>query len=440
MLLPFIIASVASEAVFGVSTVPTRFDYKQTFKYPYYTLHPNINYFNKSGDVMFTTEVVRIVPSLSHKMGAMWCETPNPHKEWMVEFSFSVYGRGTAGGDGFVFWYTKDKKPPVIYPDFYGHSAKFHGLAIVFDTSDVAKNRYLILTRFNPFIYALENKGHMDKADFQNYQSPDVNIGSCFRDYRNSPVPAWAKVTYLKGLELDVRQGGKGYTKCFETNIHLPTDASSGSRAPDDHDIHSFETYELNPEKREHKMRPHEQEDIAAGHEFKMQKEYEQKIKKIEEEVEKAQKIAELHEEFGINPQSVQQIEENQFHILEALNLIQDKLEIPHDSITPEHQNSFEQRITDKVEMLHGKIQLMQRDLALIHESTKRLTQQSESLLNSLHIKVEDAKTLLKEGKESGSTLGRALMFFASLAGLGVLIIGYSFYARGKDAGQKKFV
>lgn len=65
MLLPFIIASVASEAVFGVSTVPTRFDYKQTFKYPYYTLHPNINYFNKSGDVMFTTEVVRIVPSLS---------------------------------------------------------------------------------------------------------------------------------------------------------------------------------------------------------------------------------------------------------------------------------------------------------------------------------------------------------------------------------------
>lgn len=107
------------------------------------------------------------------------------------------------------------------------------------------------------------------------------------------------------------------------------------------------------------------------------------------------------------------------------MNLIQDRLEIPHDSITPEHQNSFEQRITDKVEMLHGKIQLMQRDLALIHESTKRLTQQSESLLNSLHIKVEDAKTLLKEGKESGSTLGRALMFFACLAGLGVLIIGY---------------
>ncbi|KAJ3274061.1 hypothetical protein HDV01_003554 [Terramyces sp. JEL0728] len=395
MLLPFIIASVSSEVAFGVSSVPTRFDYKQTFKYPYYTLHPNINYFNKSGDVMFTTDVVRIVPSLSHKMGAMWCETPNPHKEWMVEFSFSVYGRG----------------------------------------------------KFNPFIYALENKGHMDKADFQNYQSPDVNLGSCFRDYRNSPVPAWAKLTYLKGvltLELDVRQGGKGYTKCLEANIHLPTNyhfgisASSGGRAPDDHDIHSFETYELNPEKREHKLRPHEKEDIAAGHEFKMQKEYEQKIKKIEEEVEKAQKIAELHEEFG--PQSVQQIEENQFHILEALNLIQDKLAIPHDSITTEHQDSFEQRITDKVEMLHGKIQLMQRDLALIHESTKRLTQQSESLLNSLHIKVEDTKTLLREGNDSGSTLGRALMFFASLAGLGVLIIGYSFYARGKDAGQKKFV
>jgi hypothetical protein len=75
---------------------------------------------------------------MAYQSGSLWCETPNPHKEWMVEMSFSVYGRTAAGGEGFVFWYTEDQTPPKVTPDFYGHSSVFKGLAVVFDTSDTA--------------------------------------------------------------------------------------------------------------------------------------------------------------------------------------------------------------------------------------------------------------------------------------------------------------
>jgi hypothetical protein len=77
---------------------------------------------------------------MPYKHGLVWCETQNPHKEWMVEWSFSTYGRTVAGGEGLVFWYTENPKPPTTIPDFYGQSGTFTGLAIVFDTSDVSLN------------------------------------------------------------------------------------------------------------------------------------------------------------------------------------------------------------------------------------------------------------------------------------------------------------
>lgn len=67
-----------------------------------------------------------------------------------------------------------------------------------------------------------------------------------------------------------------GYTNCFKTPINLPVDyhfgisAATSSSATDDHDIHSFETYELRPGPKQVHLRPHEQEDKNAGKEFKM--------------------------------------------------------------------------------------------------------------------------------------------------------------------------
>ena len=113
--------------------------------------------------------LVRLSPAMDYKRGSLWSVKPNPHKEWMVEFSFSVYGRHALGGEGFALFYTKELGDySTLKPDFYGRSSSFQGVAIVFDASDAANNR------FNPFIYAIE--------------------------YRNAPSPVFGKLIYKDNI------------------------------------------------------------------------------------------------------------------------------------------------------------------------------------------------------------------------------------------------
>lgn len=188
-----------------------------------------------------------------------------------------------------MFWYTKETNNTSSKPDFYGRSSKFHGLAIVFDQADVKNNRY------NPYVYAIENDGKKSAQDFIDYGSSSVHLGACYREIRNTPSPVFVKVRYVGGvlkLDVDIRQGGRGYLNCFEAPVHLPTgyyfgvSASTGDEAADDHDIHSFETYELNPAPKEAApLRPHEKEDIESGHKFEFDDDWVEKINKVEHNV-----------------------------------------------------------------------------------------------------------------------------------------------------------
>ncbi|KAJ2998681.1 hypothetical protein HDV02_004212 [Globomyces sp. JEL0801] len=312
--------------------------------------------------VLLNKNLVRLVSSLGGQKGSVFCDTENPHQNWMVEFDFSVYGRSSSGGEGFVFWYVKDTKPDKL--DFYGHSSRFEGLALVFDTSDVQNNRY------NPFIYGLTNNGRKDITDFRDYHSPNVNIGSCFRQYRNTGSPVYVKILYKDKklrVDVDIHENGAKYVTCFETIADLPTgyhfglSGKSDDRAPDDHSFYSFEAYELDPKpKKDNPSRPHEKEDIAAGNEFKMTDKLRQKIIETEKEIMKDYVAKEEPiEEPQLTAQTVRQLEENQFHIIEALNLIQDKLErdlvqpeVNLDALTPDDQNAFENRLNEELKVL----------------------------------------------------------------------------------------
>lgn len=320
---------------------------------------PEIPYFNKSGEVMITNNLVRVAPSLHNKLGLIWCETPNPHREWMVEFSFQVYGRGASGGEGLVIWYAKDLQAPTSMPDFYGSLSSFTGAAIVFDSSDAAANRH------NPFIYVVSNDGTKTIHDFANYASPSTHLGSCFREYRNTPGRVYGKLVYDAGmlrLDIDIRQGGKSYTNCFKVPISLPSgyrfgvSASTSNTGIDDHDIFSLETYELRPPPKEKHLRPHEKEDIAQGKEFKMDEKLQEKIDKFEQKVAEAEEEAEgiVQEEVAVfNSDTVLRIEENQFHILEALNLIESKLGVtPQDMPTSSEFKGASNQINDELKSL----------------------------------------------------------------------------------------
>ena len=264
--------------------IPTRFDYRQTFKYPISSNSSSIPYFNTTGDVLKNKDFVRLVPSMDYQLGSIWATTANPHKEWMVEMSVIVSGMFHLGGDGFVFWYSDDQKQPGMVSDFYGRHSEFTGVAIVFDTGDLNTNR------INPYVYAIENNGRKSAKDFKDYMSENVHLGACHMDYRNTMKPVWIKILYhnnMLSLDMDIRQGGKSFSNCFKFPIHLPsgyhfslsaTTSKDGGR--DDHDILSFETYELNPAPpKSHPERPHEAEMIKEGKKFEMTDELKKVLK-----------------------------------------------------------------------------------------------------------------------------------------------------------------
>ena len=289
-------------------------------------------------------------------MGLLWCETANSFREWMVEFSFQVQGRGASGGEGFVIWYAKDLKAPVSNPDFYGSQSKFEGVAVVFDSADVALNRH------NPFIYAISNDGTKTASDFPSYASASGNLGSCFREYRNTPGKVWAKLKYDGGilsLGIDIRQNGKAYTDCFKVPVSLPAGYNFGISAltsnigTDDHDMYSFETYQLRPPPKVNQMRPQEEKDIREGKAFKMNDKLQKKIEEYEQKVANEEASEDQNEMYFLNPESISRIEENQFHILEGLNLIESKLGVtPQDMPTGQEFRGSQSQISDDLKSL----------------------------------------------------------------------------------------
>jgi hypothetical protein len=147
-------------------------------------------------------------------------------------------------------------------------------------------------------------------------------------------------------VDVDIRQGGKGYTTCFESAVVLPAgyhfglSASTNVEGQDDHDIHSFETYELNPApKGEQPLRPFEKEDVAQGKEFHFTEEMKQKIHHVEEQVRQEPEPVSQ----GITENVVRLLQENQFHILQGIESIQDRLEIK--PVSMDHQQGFESRL-----------------------------------------------------------------------------------------------
>jgi hypothetical protein len=163
-------------------------------------------------------------------------------------------------------------------------------------------------------------------------------------------------------MDIDIRQGGQGYTTCFEANINLPTgyhfgiSATTTVEGQDDHDFHSFETYELNPApKSEKHLRPFEKEDISKGKEFKMNDDFLKKIKETESKVKDVMEKEQDKANGAVTMESYQRLEENQFHIIEALETIQDKLQIKPldpDLVTKDHQRGFESRLGDQLQSL----------------------------------------------------------------------------------------
>jgi hypothetical protein len=104
--------------------------------------------------------------------------------------------------------------------------------------------------------------------------------------------------------------------------------AQTGNHLADDHDIHSFEVYDLNPAARTvDPKRPTEEAHIKAGHEFKMNEEIKEKIKKTEGRIRSYEKEHEDHDDH-FDDHAISVLEENQFKIIESLNILLARVDI----------------------------------------------------------------------------------------------------------------
>jgi hypothetical protein len=126
----------------------------------------------------------------------------------------------------------------------------------------------------------------------------------------------------------------------------------------DDHDLQSFETYELNPKFKEHKLRPFEKADILAGHKFeiddKMMANLGETLKSFDHLKHDIKHVIGLTS--GNAPdipqdQAIKKMTENQFHILEGLNLIQQKMGLEQ---TPGKHGETKEELTSMRSKLEG--------------------------------------------------------------------------------------
>ncbi|KAF9349837.1 Protein ERGIC-53 [Mortierella sp. AD094] len=314
-----------TQSALSSPTEGRRYDYKQSMKKPF-LYEGKIPSWSHQG----THDFIRLAPSVPGLKGSVWRSTPNDYKEWEVEFSFRAHGQSYVGGKGLAFWYTQERATggPV-----FGNKDKWKGLGLFMGTSDPANNR------LNPVIFGFMNDG---TQSLPSNPTMGDNFGGCLRDFKNSAGPVVVRVSYVDRtlkISVDTFNKGKKMIPCIEkSDISLPPGYYFGISAEaaetgtaDDHDLYSFEVYEVNPPaKKGQHLRPHEAEMIKKGEKA----EVDEKDRQVYEEVQKIviEEEEKMKEEIdGPNTLTAAQVAatvgDTQFRIVESLNTIHKKLE-----------------------------------------------------------------------------------------------------------------
>jgi len=376
--------------------VKTRHQFKYSFKKPYYYYNDTgiIPFWKYKGDVIPSNDMIRLVPSVPNKRGSIWSEFKNQFDEWQIVMSFRIFGRGFSGSEGMALFYT-DKQLDV--DSFYGGEHRFNGLAVIFDSSNTDPNSHI------PTINVLHNDGNTLIQSQKEYN--EIRKGLCVADFRNAPLPVYVRITYANKnlkIEVDLSHEGKDYYECSNENIELPNDfyfglgAKTGDSVPDDHDILSFDFYQLNPPPKEnYSYRPNEEEIIEREGEFKIDDETLENIKRVNEQLIKEKESDRAPFEKVVDAQTVQL---TQFRILETVNrilsLIQTEKFSPDNQNQNQNQNQFIDELNNRSEQLisdvsevYDSLENIKRNIEALNDSVERNSQKSEYKLSTVETK-----------------------------------------------------
>jgi mannose-binding lectin 1 len=226
--------------------IQRRFEYKLSFKGPHLVFKDGtIPFWEHSGAAIASNDQVRITPSIRSQKGRIWCKNLVLNKDWEIEATLKISGRGRVGADGMAIWYT-DK--PGHEGSVFGSNDQWNGLGIFLDSFDNDGQQN------NPYISVMTNDG--TKSYDHHRDGITQQIGGCLRDFRNKPFPIRIKVEYFKRTLTVYYHGGlnadlANYEICTQIdNIDLPPNGYFGISAEtgglaDDHDALSFITHSL---------------------------------------------------------------------------------------------------------------------------------------------------------------------------------------------------
>jgi len=198
------------------------------------------------GSTMVTSNYIRLTPDQKSKQGALWNKIPCKVRNWEVQINFKVTGTTKdLFGDGFAFWYTKDR---MEIGSVFGSKDYFSGLAIIADTY----SNHMARTNFqHPYLSAMVNNGSVSYDHEKDGKG--TMLGGCEVKFRNKQHETWITIRYENDrltISHDL-QNKRSWTPCFTMEgVKLPTGYYFGMSATtgdlsDAHDVISVKTYEL---------------------------------------------------------------------------------------------------------------------------------------------------------------------------------------------------
>ncbi|KAJ3010048.1 UNVERIFIED_CONTAM: hypothetical protein HDU68_002360 [Siphonaria sp. JEL0065] len=467
----------------GHGQIDRKYDYKQSFKKPFFIVKDSndkkIPFYEYRDNTIASTDFVRLTSSLPNEVGAIWGESANQHKEWQMHFSFKASGRGYAGGDGIGLWYAKEKgitgtamgskdkwngKMSIVKQKGVVLICSNQGFGLIFLTSSRTENR------FTPFVYGVVNDGTIS-IDGRTPQNHEI-VGSCMRDYRNTPHPVWVRVTYKNRqlrVDFDLYKDGYQFVECFRAkNVDLPTgyyfgvSAQNGQLVHDDHDVLGLEVFEVNPHPRKSKSKFQDEYKLSAAQQ-KAINDAKKAVEEVTQDLKDAGVLKEEEQEIAFNPQMVQNLQENQFKIIEALNQLEQKVnnapsvatENTHQQANDNVRNAVDpvdkkvDGIKVKINELELKMDALDKDIKELFNVIRtgnsvgqmKLSEVSKKLDES-HSKIKSAHEAIQTGGGSGGTSsgGIAMYFlFFIVGGLAVYAISVIVRMRG-DRAPKKYI
>ncbi|XP_060528717.1 vesicular integral-membrane protein VIP36 [Cylas formicarius] len=213
---------------------------------PYYGSGIDIPFWKFLGNVIITPNYIRLTPDLQSKRGAIWNSVPVSAFNWEIQIQFSVHGKGKdLFGDGFAFWYTKDR---LIEGPVFGSKDNFTGLAIIADTYSNHNGPH---NHQHPYISAMVNDGSWQYD--HDRDGTHTQIAGCEAKFRNLKHDTYLAIRYendVLTVSTDI-ENKKAWKECFKVvKVLLPTDYYIGFSAAtgdlsDNHDIISVRFFEL---------------------------------------------------------------------------------------------------------------------------------------------------------------------------------------------------